>query len=62
MFEIIKYLNNGKMPMSPIYKAGNNKLVTNYRLITKQSALPKLLEKLMIPTLTFTFNIILDNN
>jgi len=37
-------------------------VTTNYRPITKQSALPKLLEKLFIPSLTFTFNNILDNN
>lgn len=48
--------------VTPIYKSGDKNLVTNYRPITKQSALPKLLEKLMIPSLTFTFNNILDNN
>lgn len=48
--------------VTPIYKSANNNLVTNYRLITKRSASPKLLEKWLIPSLTFTFNNILDNN
>lgn len=46
----------------PIYKSNNKSLVCNYRPITKQSALPKLLEKLMVSSSTFTLNNLLNTN
>lgn len=47
--------------ISPIHKSGNKNLIPNYRPITKLSTLPKLLEKLMMPWLTFSFKNILNS-
>jgi len=41
--------------ITPIHKSGIKNLVSNYRPISKLSALPKLLEMLMMPWLTFSF-------
>lgn len=41
--------------ITPIHKSGIKSLVSNYRPITKLSAIPKLLEMLMMPWLTFSF-------
>ena len=47
--------------ISPIHKSGPRSDITNYRPIAKQSSLPKLLEKLTLPTITEAFkNIIID--
>jgi hypothetical protein len=48
--------------ITPIFKSGNKSCITNYRPITKQSALPKLIEKLIVPSLAFSFKNIIDNN
>lgn len=48
--------------VTPVFKSGNKSSISNYRPICIQSAIPKLLEKMLIPTLTNCFkNIIVTN-
>lgn len=45
-----------------IFESSNNSLVTNYRPLIKQSDLPKYLERIIVPSLLFTFKKILHSN
>lgn len=48
--------------ITPVFKSGNRSDVSNYRQISIQSSIPKLFEKLIIPTVNESFkNIIVDN-
>jgi len=47
--------------VTPIHKSGVKNLVSNYRPITKLSALPKPLVMLMMPWLTFSFKNLINS-
>lgn len=48
--------------MTPIFKGGDRILVSNYRLITKQNLMPKILENIVASKLLALFkNIIIEH-
>jgi len=46
----------------PVFKSGNRNTVRNYRPISQLSSLPKMFEKLLVPTFTTVFDKVISEN